>query len=422
MIDVLRREVAARRLGDDVQITVCGSLGLCERGPNVVVYPEGIWYSGVRPEDVAEIVESHFQKGQVVERLVNRDGGALYSEICANRDQYLAGLKARDAAGVMPEDLALTIRGFQDSRVILTAVELDIFTAVAQGSDAARVAARIGTDPRATGMLLNALVALGLLSKRDSVFYNSPAAARFFVEGSPDDSRAATMHTVHLWSTWSTLTECVRKGTAVARRDDRGGNWTQAFIAAMDRNAAGRAPLVARTVGAEGVRRMLDVGGGSGAYSIAFAKANDKLQADILDVPEVVPIQESRVRKAGLSGRIHPRAGDLKTDKLGEDYDLVFVSAICHMLGPEENQDLVKRCRAALAPGGRLVIQDFILEADKTAPKSAALFSLNMLVGTQHGASYSEDEYTAWMRDAGFTEVRRVRLPGPTGLMIGTRA
>jgi ubiquinone/menaquinone biosynthesis C-methylase UbiE len=91
------------------------------------------------------------------------------------------------------------------------------------------------------------------------------------------------------------------------------------------------------------------------------------------------------------------------------------------MLNEAENKDLLARCFRALTPGGRLVIQEFILEADKTAPKQAALFSLNMLVGTQSGASYSEPEYAAWLAEAGFSEIRRMRLPGPTGLMVACR-
>ena len=98
---------------------------------------------------------------------------------------------------------------------------------------------------------------------------------------------------------------------------------------------------------------------------------------------------------------------------------MILVSAICHMLSPTENRDLLRRCRRALAPGGRVVIQDFILEEDKTAPKWAALFSLNMLVGTEGGASYNESEYRTWLGEAGFHEVTRVRLPGPRGLMLG---
>jgi (2Fe-2S) ferredoxin/SAM-dependent methyltransferase len=451
VIDALRRELGARRMMDEVQVTVCGSLGVCERGPNMVVYPEGIWYSGLTPQDVSEIVEKHFQQGQAVERLVNRDPPALAAEIRTNRDKYLAALRAKDAAGALPDDLQEKIRGFQESRVILTAIELDVFSAVGSsaecgvrnaeypsaeyhsalriphsalpGARAADVAAKIGADARATEMLLNALVAVGLLTKQGDLFHNTLVAARYFVEGAPDDARAALMHTVHLWQRWSTLSDCVRAGTSVTYQAaaDRGDHWTRAFIAAMHRNAAERAPHVVRAVGTEGIERMLDVGGGSGAYSIAFATDGEKLRVELLDLPAVCKLAQGYIEKAGLSGRITTRTGDLRSDDLGSGYDLMFVSAICHMLSEEENMDLIKRCRQALKPGGRLVIQDFILEPDKTSPKSAALFSLNMLVGTEHGASYSEPEYAAFMREAGFANVNRVRLPGPSGLMIGAK-
>jgi predicted O-methyltransferase YrrM len=166
---------------------------------------------------------------------------------------------------------------------------------------------------------------------------------------------------------------------------------------------------------------MLDLGGGSGACSIAFARANPELRAEVLDLPDVVPITQSYVQRAGLSDRITARAGDMLTSPLGEGYGLILLSAICHMFSPEENRALFRRAHAALAPGGRLAIQDFILEPDKTSPRFAALFALNMLVGTRAGSSYSEPEYEAWLRDAGFREIKRVRLPGPAGVMIGRR-
>jgi cyclopropane fatty-acyl-phospholipid synthase-like methyltransferase len=166
---------------------------------------------------------------------------------------------------------------------------------------------------------------------------------------------------------------------------------------------------------------MLDVGGGSGAYAIAFARANSALRADILDLATVEPIAQRHIDEAGVADRVKVRAGDLRTDQLGVGYDLVFVSAICHMLSPEENLDLLARCHAALAPGGRVVVQDFILEPDKTAPRFAALFALNMLVGTRAGSSYSEPEYAGWLGAAGLEQIRHTRLPGITGLMLGTR-
>ena len=419
VIEALRREINARGLEDDVQVTTCGSLGLCEWGPNMIVYPEGVWYAGVTPADVPEIVRSHFEENTPVDRLTRTDGADVRAEILANRAKRLAAMSARDTAGALPEDLQERIRGFQESRAILTALELDVFTALGDGATAAEVAARTGTDARAMEMLLHALAAMGLACKREGVFHNTPVTKRHFTAGSPDNAQPALMHTANLWGRWSTLTDCVRAGTSVAT--DRGGSWTLSFIAAMHRNASERAGAVVRAVGAAEVRRMLDVGGGSGAYSIAFAKANPGLVADIMDLAEVAPIARGHIERAGVGDRVRVRTGDLRVDKLGEGYDLVFVSAICHMLDEDENRDLLGRCHDALRPGGRLVVQDFILETDKTAPKSATLFALNMLVGTRAGSAYSEPEYARWLGEAGFRDVRRVRLPGPAGLMIATR-
>jgi len=423
VIDAMRGEIAKRGLSADVQVTTCGSLGLCGRGPNMVVYPEGVWYSGVQPIDVPQIVREHLQAGHVVERLLSGAQAAVRAEIDTNRQRMLAAFKARDEAGALPDDLQQTINGFRESRVLLTAIELDTFTAVGDGADAPTVARRLGTDARATEALLNALVALGLLAKRDATFTNTPVAARYLADGAEHDSRAALMHTAHLWARWSTLTDCVRRGTSVTldRASRRDAEWTEAFIAAMHKNARLRAPLVVRAVGLEGVRRVLDIGGGSGAYAIAFAQATPELTAEILDVASVVPIAQRHIDAAGLATRVRTRVGDLHDDRYGTGYDLVFVSAICHMNSPEENRAMFAKILAALAPSGRIVIQDFVLDADKTGPKTGALFALNMLVGTRAGSAYSEDEYAGWLREAGFASARRVPLAGPTDLLIAQR-
>jgi (2Fe-2S) ferredoxin/SAM-dependent methyltransferase len=422
-IEALRKEVAMRGLLDEVQITLCGSLGACERGPNMVVYPDGVWYSGVRPEDVPELVKSHFVQGQPLDRLINHHEAGLRAEIQSNRAKFMAAQRARDAAGVLPDDLNLTLRAYMESRALLTALELDVFTAVGSGATAAEVAAKISTQARATEMLLNALVAMGLLVKQQGVFRDTSATARYFAEGSKDNARPGLIHTANIWHRWSNLTDCVRAGTAVGHQEmaERGDDWTGPFIAAMHRNAAERAPLVVQAVGTTAGERLLDVGGGSAAYSIAFARANETLRATVLDLPAVLAIAQGHINAAGLEGRVETRPGDLRRDPLGTGFTLVLVSAICHMLDPQENQDLLRRCFEALEPQGRVVIQDFILEADKTGPKQAALFALNMLVGTPAGSTYSYEEYTAWLRAAGFPEVREIRLPGPSSLMVGVR-
>ncbi|MCW5982972.1 MAG: methyltransferase domain-containing protein [Bryobacteraceae bacterium] len=306
-------------------------------------------------------------------------------------------------------DLIAAMRGFQESRALLTAVELDIFAAIGEGATAEETAARIGAAPRSTGTLLNALVALGALAKRGERYFNTEVTTRHLTPGKPEYARPALMHTVNLWNTWSNLTESVRAGTAPGHREvgARDPRWIEAFIAAMHYYGRENAPAMLRAVGAEGASRLLDIGGGSGIYSIVFANANPDLRAEILDLPEVLPIAQRHIREAGLDGRISVRPGDLRQDEFGAGYHLVLLSAICHMLSPEENQDLLVRAHRAMLPGGRLVIREFILQPDRTGPRQAALFALNMLVGTAAGSAYSEDEYAAWLDNAGFRDLAR---------------
>src|SRR5208337_659393 len=245
----------------------------------LIAYPDGAWYSKVQPDDVPELVRSHFQHGQVVARLQRTDSAAMRAEILEHRDRYLAMLKAKDQAGTIPDDLLETIRGFWASRILLTALELDIFNAVGNGSSADEVAHRAATHARATATLLHALASMGLLSKQNGTFHNTPVSARFLTKSSPDDARGGLLHHASLWERWSHLTDSVRKGTNPPR--ERTPDATQAFIAAMDRNSRERTGAVLKALGGE-VRRMLDLGGGSAAYSIAFAKAFPELQAVVL--------------------------------------------------------------------------------------------------------------------------------------------
>lgn len=331
---------------------------------------------------------------------------------------------ARDASPTMArealpmrtfEDLNQAARGFQESRILLTAIELDIFNAVGDGASAPAIASRIGANPRATAMLLDALVSLEALDKSGDTYRATVESARFRA------ARPGMMHTVNLWDSWSTLTAAVRSGAAVRRPgvEAAESDWTGAFIDAMHANAASQARHMVQAVGAAGAKRLLDVGGGSGAYAIAFAQAEPALQADVLDLPQVTPIADRHIRAAGLADRVRTKHGDLARDDLGQGYDLILLSAICHMLSEAENFDLLARCARALLPGGRVVIRDFILEPGRTAPRGAAIFALNMLVGTRRGNTYTEAEYRDWLRNAGFRQVQRL---SPTGdLIVATR-
>jgi (2Fe-2S) ferredoxin/SAM-dependent methyltransferase len=419
VLDGLDREIQTRGLNGDVQLTTCGCMGLCDEGPVMVAYPEGVWYRRVKPADVREIFDAHLRDGKPVDRLVWTDAPAMKAMAVEHGEKFRAAMSARDKAGTLPDRLEQMIRGYMPSRCVLTALELDIFTAVGDGATVEQIATKIGANARGVSMLLNALVALGLLSKSGSEYKNTVESARFFVQGSKDSHRNGLLHTANIWHRWSTLTDAVRRGTRVPIDRDTAPQWTQNFIAGMQRNAKDRAPLVVKALGIDGVRRILDLGGGSGAYSIAFAKASPDVHCQILDVPEVVPLTADYVSRAGIAAQVSVQAGDMLNENLGSGYDIVMLNAICHMFSEKQNLDLFRRIRRALAPSGRLAVQDFILSPDKAGPAQAALFSLNMLVGTEGGASYSESEYVEWMKAAGFTDVSRINLPGPSDLIVG---
>ncbi|MGD0215031.1 MAG: methyltransferase [Terriglobales bacterium] len=421
VLGALDREIQARDLGHDVQVTTCGCMGLCDEGPVMVIYPAGVWYRHVKASDVAEIVGTHLGDGKPVERLVWKDAAAMKTMAIEHGEKYRAAMAARDKAGVLPDRLDQMIRGYMPSRCLLTALELDVFSAVGEGSNDEKIATTIHANARATAMLLNALVSLGLLTKSGDTYTNTPESARFFAQGSKDNHRHGLLHVANIWHRWSTLTDAVRGGTRILiSRDDTPG-WTRDFIAAMQRNAKDRAGLVVKALGTTGVRRILDLGGGSGAYSIAFAKASPEICCEILDVPEVVPLTTEYVSQAGVSAQVKLRAGDMLHGDFGLGYDLILLNAICHMFSEEQNRDIFRRAHRALAANGRLVVQDFILNPEKTGPQHAALFSLNMLVSTDSGASYSECEYTEWMRAAGFSAVNRIDLHGPSSLIVGIK-
>jgi ubiquinone/menaquinone biosynthesis C-methylase UbiE len=320
--------------------------------------------------------------------------------------------------GISHEEIMELSRVFQGSRILLSAFELDVFTVLGdEEKSSEEVADTIGADPRGTDRLLNALCALEVLAKSMGKFANSPAAAQLLVKGKPG-YQAGLMHTVHLWDSWSTLTSAVQNGGLVNQRpvEERDDTWFVAFIAAMHGRAAREAPGLVNRLDLAGVSRVLDVGGGSGAFSMAFVRAKDELKSTLFDLPNVVSLAQGYIEKEGLSDKIDIVAGDYNQDELPTGYDLVFLSAIIHSNSPQHNQALFNRVSRSLNPGGRIVISDFIMNDDRVSPAFGAFFALNMLVNTPEGDTYTEQEVKEWIAKAGMSFIER-----NDGLMIGQK-
>lgn len=302
-----------------------------------------------------------------------------------------------------PDIMALA-GAFRQSRVLLSGYDLGVFTVLGSGTaSAAEVAARVGADVRGLDRLLDALVAIGMLEKSGGRFRNTPAAARWLDAASPD-CLSSLGHQSQLFRAWDTLTAAVKAGTTVRDRARDGFN-LEAFIEAMDRRARETADALVARIDLAGVGRVLDVGGGSGAFSIAFCRAREGLRATVLDLPDVVPLTARYVAAAGMQDRVSTVAGDFHEAPFGEGFDIVFLSAIVHMNGDDENRRLVAKAAAALKPGGRIVIQDFVMDDSRTTPADGALFALNMLVNTKAGDTYTLAEMRAWLEGAGCPRV-----------------
>ena len=320
------------------------------------------------------------------------------------------------------DDINFLSRSFQQSRVFLTAFELGIFTVLGEEEKSSnQVARETGADPRATDRLLNALCVTGAIKKKDNRFYNSGAAGQYLVKGKTG-YQAGIMHSVNLWDSWTNLTESVKTGSSVkidpvAERDDK---WFKSFIAAMHNRAYMEAPSLVQQIDLTGVKKVLDVGGGSGAYSMAFVKAGDDIRSTVFDLPNVVKMTENYVREEGLEDKIDTAPGDYNKDELPSGYDMAFLSAIIHINSPEQNIALIKRVSRALNPSGRIVISDFIMDDDRTSPAFGAFFALNMLVNTDSGDTYTESEIKGWFAQAGMEFIARKETM-MTGLIIGRK-
>ena len=300
-------------------------------------------------------------------------------------------------------------RSFMECRVFLSAAELDLFTLLTPAPlPAQEVASRTGADRRGLTILLDALSAMGLLDKQGEVYQCLPSVSRFLSADVPDSVLPMVLHMASLWRRWSSLTSIVRgiQVSDLVTTSIRNVDESRAFIGAMDVIAKPLAPRIVADVHPGASRHLLDVGGASGTYTIAFLRAAPEMKATLFDKPEVIEIALERLGKAGVLDRVSIVPGDFYRDQLPPGHDLAFISAIIHQNSPDQNMSLFRNVFQSLDRGGRVVIRDHVMEPDRTRPTDGALFAVNMLVSTAAGRTYTYDEIKACLGQAGFIKVR----------------
>jgi len=199
-------------------------------------------------------------------------------------------------------------------------------------------------------------------------------------------------------------------------------NETRNFITAMHNTAMTVAPVISRKIDLSDCKTMIDLGGGAGTYSVFFCTSNSNLKATILDLPGTLKITKELISNSSVADRIKLIEGDFNKEIKGQ-YDVAFLSNIIHGEGKQENIALIRRVYNALNSGGKIIIQDFVLDNDKTSPSFPALFSLNMLLFTENGRTYSFQEIEGWLKEAGFCDLTRMdlKLPRYISVLVGNK-
>lgn len=322
-----------------------------------------------------------------------------------------------------PERLLQTSGSYWATCALHTGVKLDLFTKLeADPATSTDLARRIGGDPRGVGMLAQALVALGLLSKQGDCFANTPFATRQLVRTSPDYLGHILMHHHHLMESWAHLDRSVKSGGPLRDASSfADAEWRESFLLGMFNLANQLAPKMVPQLDLGDRRKLLDLGGGPGTWALHFCRHHPQLQAVVFDLPTTRPFAEATIKRFELAERISFAAGDFLVDPLPRDCDIAWLSHILHGESPEDAARIVALAAAALPPGGLLLIHEFVLADDGAGPLFPALFSLNMLLGTEAGQSYTNQQLSDMLRQAGCREVRRLPVRGPndSGVLAG---
>jgi SAM-dependent methyltransferase len=303
-------------------------------------------------------------------------------------------------------------------------VKLDVFTVIGDTQLTADAAAdRTGCDRRGMQRLLDALTAMGLLVKKDGSYGNTPESLKFLSKAGGNYIGYMIMHHHHLVESWARLDQAVKTGRPQRSRTSfSDAQRRESFLMGMFNMAMSVAPRIVPLIDLGGRRRLLDLGGGPGTYAIFFCRQNPGLKATVFDLPTSRPFAERTIARFDMTDRVEFVDGNFIEDPIQGRFDVVWMSHILHGEGPDACQLMIKKAAGALAPGGMIIIHDFILDDAMDGPLFPALFSLNMLLGTPAGQSYSEKQIKKMLSEAGIGEIRHLRFDSPndSSLLIGT--
>ena len=308
--------------------------------------------------------------------------------------------------------------GYKNAAILLNSLRAGVFEALGEDwKTSPEVADLCSLDPRAIDIVLHALVATGILRQDGKRFSMEPETRPLLLEDSPTTLKSILGHNLTMMRGWAHLDEVLQTGKPV-NRPEPDQQQMRDFICGMENVSRLSSQEVAAKIDLSSAVRLLDLGGGPATAAITFALANPQLQCVVFDLEGPVGIGKEQISKAGLSSRISTVAGDFHTDSVGTDFDVVYLANIIHMMDSPQTLALLRKSFEALVSGGRLLLKDFFLEDSKSEPASAAQFSVNMLVNTQGGKSYTRTEAFDLLNQAGFKDFEVVEVATHSQVII----
>ena len=317
---------------------------------------------------------------------------------------------------------------YRSSAVIFAAAELDVFSSLGDGAKTAEeIAAACGAALAPMRLLISACAADGLLVDDGERYHNTPAVNAYLVRGCPAYIANGLKFAEDLYPAWARLADLVRTGRPVLPHETFLGDdpeKTRAFVYAMHERAKGMSAVLPHGADFSGRRRLLDVGGGPGTYSIALVRQTPGLRSTVLDLPGVLAITREIVASHGCSDRIDLLPANYVTAAFGSGYDAALLSGMMHRETPDICRLLLRKTFEALDPGGLAIVSDVFFDDDrKSSPRFATFFALNMMLMSNEGSAHAKTEMAAWLREAGFTDIqlRDMPPPNPHTLVLGTK-
>jgi predicted O-methyltransferase YrrM len=310
---------------------------------------------------------------------------------------------------------------YWETKILLTAVKLDLFTALRRQSlSVDEVAGALVLNPRALELVMNALVAMRVLTKEEKLYANTPVAERHLVRSSPDYVGHLLLLHDSEWNNWGQLEETVKTGRSPVTEHvfETNPELGVHVLTVLDRIGRASGQGLAERIQLRGAKRLLDIGGGAGTNAIAFCVEYPDLSATMFDLPQTLKVAQHNIERAGLTNRIHLQGGNFHTDVFLGPYDIAVMSDILHYQDGKANAALVVKVYECLSEGGRLIIKDRFLDPSRTSPAWTTAFAVHILVNTERGECFTVQESGRWMDQAGFRIVEEIE---PGAIIQGTK-